>query len=113
MTAHDPASVADRYFEAIRAHDAGAIETVFAENAQLVNAGGTVHGRDAIVDFYRSTAFTVEDLEPNPGPYVIQGDRLAVEINLRMGGKDHRVADFFEIREGLVQRLSIYMLPAS
>ena len=111
MSGSDPASVANRYFDAIRAHDAEAIKTLFAEDADLVSAGGTVHGRAAIAEFYANTAFTIDDLAPSPGPFVIFGDRLAVEIDLHMGGTRHRVADFFEIHDGLVQRLVIYMMP--
>jgi len=113
MSDTDPASVASRYFAAIRARDPEAIKTCFAEDADLVNAAGTVKGRDAIAEFYASTAFTFDDLAPSPGPFLIDGDRLAVEIDLRMAGAAHRVADFFEIRDGLVQRLAIYMLPGS
>ena len=111
MSDTDPASVANRYFEAIRAHDVEGIKAVFAEDAELVNAAGTVTGRDAIADFYATTAFTLDDLSPSPGPFVVAGDRLAVEITLQMAGSTHRVADFFEIRDGLVQRLVIYMMP--
>jgi ketosteroid isomerase-like protein len=112
MSATDPASVASRYFDAIRTRDVDGIKACFAEDADLVNAAGTVRGRDAIADFYANTAFTLDDLAPHPGPFVIDGDQLAVEIDLHMGGTSHRVADFFEIRDGLVQRLAIYMLPA-
>jgi ketosteroid isomerase-like protein len=111
MSAVDPAAVATRYFDAIRSHDVDGIKAVFAEDAELVSAGGTVTGRDAIADFYASTAFKVDDLSPNPGAFVVDGDRLAVEIDLTMGGAQHRVADFFEIRDGQVQRLVIYMMP--
>lgn len=111
MSQHDPAAVAGRYFAAIRARDVDAVKACFAEDAELVNAAGTVTGRDAIGDFYASTAFTFDDLAPSPGPFVVDGDRLAVEIELRMAGRSNRVADFFEIRDGLIDRLAIYMLP--
>lgn len=111
MTDTDPATVANRYFAAIRGHDVDGIRAVFAEHAELVNAAGTVTGRDAIAGFYAKSAFTIDDLSPNPGPFMVDGERLAVEIDLVMGGKSNRVADFFEIRDGLIQRLVIYMIP--
>jgi ketosteroid isomerase-like protein len=112
MSDADPGAVATRYFAAIRGHDVDGIKAVFADDAELVSAGGTVTGRDAIADFYARTAFQLDDLSPNPGPFVVDGDRLAVEIDLTMSGKQHRVADFFEIRDGLVHRLVIYMMPS-
>jgi ketosteroid isomerase-like protein len=112
MSAADPASVAASYFAAIRARDVEAIKACFAEDAELVNAAGTVTGRDAIADFYASSAFTFEDLAPHPGPFLVDGDRVAVEIDLTMAGRSNRVADFFEIRDGSIRRLAIYMLPS-
>lgn len=111
MNANDPASVATRYFAAIRARDVEAIRSCFADDSELINAAGTVVGRDAIAEFYAKTAFAFGDLEPHPGPYILDGDRLAVEIDLRMAGRSNRVADVFEIRDGLIHRLAIYMMP--
>ena len=112
MSDHDPAAVATRYFAAIRGKDVGGIKAVFADDAELMHAAGTVAGRDAIAEFYATTAFKIDDLSPSPGPFVVDGERLAVEITLQMAGNTHRVADFFEIRDGLVQRLAIYMMPS-
>jgi ketosteroid isomerase-like protein len=111
MSGPDPASVATRYFDAIRSRDVDGIRAVFADDAVLVSAAGTVQGRDAIAEFYTGSAFQIDDLSPTPGEYVVDGERLAVEIDLFMGGRSHRVADFFEIRDGLVRRLVIYMMP--
>jgi ketosteroid isomerase-like protein len=113
MSSADPASVATRYFEAIRARDADAVRMCFAEDAELLSAAGTLRGRDAIAEFYAGTAFAFGELDPRPGPYVIDGDRLAVEIDLRIAGRSNRVADFFDTRDGLIRHLAIYMLPAA
>ncbi|HEV2311008.1 MAG TPA: nuclear transport factor 2 family protein, partial [Acidimicrobiia bacterium] len=82
----DPAAVARAYFAAITAHDADAVAACFADDATLVTAGGTFEGPAAIGAFYRDTAFQFEDLRQSPGPFVINGDHLAVEIDLFMGG---------------------------
>ena len=108
----DPAAVARAYFAAITAHDADAIQACFTDDAELVTAAGTYDGPQAIGDFYRQNAFQFEDLRPTPGPFLIDGDRLAVEIQLRMGGRDSPVADFFTIEGDKIRRLVIYLAPS-
>jgi ketosteroid isomerase-like protein len=107
----DPAAVADAYFAAITAHDADAVAACFAEDAVLVTAAGTFEGPAAIAAFYRDNAFRFEDLRPTPGPFVIDGDHLAVEIDLFMGGRHTPVADFFTVDGDAITRLVIYMGP--
>jgi len=104
-----PADVAQAYFAAIRARDVDGLKKLFAPTAALVTMTGTYVGPDNIAEFYSGQAFTAPDLEPNVGPFVIDGDRLAVEIILQMYGQNSRVADVFEIRDGLIQRLAIYL----
>jgi ketosteroid isomerase-like protein len=100
-------AVIDAYFAAIRAKDADALGALFTENADLVTVAGTFTGRAAIAGFYRDIAFQVEDLWPEPGPLIIDGERVAVEIELRMNGKVSLVGDFFTLRNGRIERLLI------
>jgi ketosteroid isomerase-like protein len=102
------AAVVDAYFAAIRARDADALAALFTDDAELITAAGTFRGRDAIAGFYRDVAFRVEDLLPDPGPLVEHGDRIAVEIRLRMNGETAAVADFFTLAGGFITRLVIY-----
>ena len=102
------AGVVDAYFAAIRARDADALAALFAPDAELVTAAGTFRGREAIAGFYRDLAFGVEDLWPDPGPVVADGDRIAVEIQLRMNGATSAVADFFTFAGAFITRLVIY-----
>jgi ketosteroid isomerase-like protein len=96
------------YFAAIRARDAGALGELFTDDAELVSAAGTFCGRDAIVGFYRDLAFGVDDLSPEPGAFIVDGDRVAVEIELRMGGAVSLVADVFTLSRGRIARVAIY-----
>ena len=107
----DPAAVAGAYFAAITAHDADAVAACFADDAVLVTAAGTFEGPVAIAGFYRDNAFRFEDLRPTPGRFVIDGDHLAVEIDLFMGGRHTPVADFFTVDGDAITRLVIYMGP--
>ena len=107
----DPAAVAASYFAAITAHDADAVAACFTDDAVLVTSVGTFQGPQAIGDFYRQNAFQFEDLRPNPGPFLVDGDRLAVEIGLLMGGRTTPVADFFTVDGAKIRRLVIYLGP--
>ena len=101
------AAVVTAYFEAIRARDADALASLFDPGAELESAAGTFRGRDAIGGFYRDLAFLVEDLWPEPGPLVVDGDRVEVEIQLRMNGAITPVRDYFTLRDGVITRLVI------
>jgi ketosteroid isomerase-like protein len=107
----DPSAVARAYFQAITDHDADAVQACFTDDAELVTATGTYRGPNAIGEFYRDNAFQFDDLRPTPGPYVVDGDRLAVEIDLLMGGRHAPVADFFTVEGDKIQRLVIYLGP--
>ena len=105
-------AVVDAYFAAIRAKDADALGALFTDNADLVTVAGTFTGPTAIAGFYRDLAFQVEDLWPEPGPLIVDGERVAVEIALRMNGKVSLVGDFFTLRNGRIERLLICAGPA-
>ena len=90
------------YFEAIRARDADALGRLFHSEAVLVSAAGTFEGRDAITAFYRDLVFLVDDLWPDPGPLTVDGERVKVEIQLRMNGDISRVNDFFTLGDGAI-----------
>lgn len=109
MSPRSPKEIVDSYFAAIRAHDVDGIKKLFAPAGELVTSTGTYVGPDAIADFYAGQAFAASDLQPQPGPFVIDGGRIAVEIVLQMYGQNSRVGDFFEIRDGLIHRLAIYL----
>src|SRR5258706_15110866 len=100
-------AVVDAYFAAIRARDADALGALFTADADLVTLAGTFTGPTAIAGFYRDIAFQVEDLWPEPGPLTVDGERVAVEIKLRMKGKVSIVGDFFTLRNGRIERLCI------
>jgi len=103
----------DAYFDAIRRKDADALLGIFTDDAELVTAAGKFSGVTAIASFYRDLAFTVDDLWPEPGPLVVDGDRVAVEIRLRMNGKVSLVGDFFTLVGDRISRLVIYSGPAA
>jgi ketosteroid isomerase-like protein len=104
----EPADVARAYFAAVTAHDADAIAACFADDAELVTAAGTFRGREAIGGFYRDSMVNVYDLRPTPGPLIVDGDRVAVEIDLLRDGRHIAVGDFFTIEDGKITRLVIF-----
>ncbi|HEX4493477.1 MAG TPA: nuclear transport factor 2 family protein [Acidimicrobiia bacterium] len=105
------ATTIDAYFAAIRAKDADALGALFTDDAQLVTLAGTFTGPAAIAGFYRDLAFRVDDLWPEPGPLLLDGDRVAVEIRLRMNGTVSLVGDFFTLVGDRIARLVIFNGP--
>jgi hypothetical protein len=70
----------------MRNKDAAAHRELFTDDAQLVTTFGTFNGVEAIAGFYRDLAFSVDDLWPEPGPLIVSGDRVAVELRARSNG---------------------------
>ena len=106
-----PADVAHTDFAAVTAHDADAIAACFAEDAELVTNTGTFHGREAIRGFYRDSLLQSSDVRPSPGPLIVDGNRVAVEIDLLRGGRHIAVGDFFTIDGDTISRLVIFFGP--
>ncbi len=106
-------AVIDAYFDAIRQRDADTLGALFTDDAVLISQGGTFNGPAEITSFYRDLAFKVEDLWPEPGDLLVDGDRVAVEIRLTMAGKTNLVGDVFTLRAGKIARLAIYMGPVA
>ncbi|MHB8342125.1 MAG: nuclear transport factor 2 family protein, partial [Mycobacteriales bacterium] len=103
----DPVEVARGYFTALTERDGARLRALFADDAELVTPAGTVRGSGAIADFYAQTAFTVDDFLPQPGRFVAAGGDVAVEIELRLGGRTTRVADVFTVAAGRITRLAV------
>ena len=104
----DPTAVVRAYFDAVTAHDPDAIQACFADDAELVTAAGRFEGAEAIGGFYRQSMFSVDDLRPTPGPLIVDGNRVAVEIDLLTGGRHIAVGDFFTIEGDKIRRLVIF-----
>jgi hypothetical protein len=47
-------------------------------------------------------------VRPDPGPLIVDGNRVAVEIDLLRGGRHIAVGDFFTIDSGKIRRLVIF-----
>jgi ketosteroid isomerase-like protein len=104
----DPTAVVRAYFAAVTAHDPDAIQACFADDAELITNTGIFHGRVAIGGFYRDTLFNADDVRPTPGPLLVDGNRIAVEIDLLTGGRRIRVGDFFTVDGDKIRRLVIF-----
>jgi ketosteroid isomerase-like protein len=101
------------YFQAIRTRDADTLRALFTDDAELMTVTGTYTGPDAIASFYRDLVFKIDDLWPEPGELIVDGDRVAVEIALRMNGKTTMVADVFVLtaERDKIRRIAIYPGP--
>lgn len=87
------------YFAAITAQDADALGALFGPDGELVTVIGAYRGADEVAGFYRDV-FAMGETAPRPGPLLIEGDRVAVEIILELAGSPSRFADFFTVAVG-------------
>jgi len=103
------AAVVDAYFGCVAAGYPDAVASLFAEEAVLQNAAGTLIGSAAIKRMYQN-GLKPGAMRPNPRKMVVDGNKVAVEIDLVANGQSMTLADFFTIVEGKIQRLAIYSL---
>jgi hypothetical protein len=101
--------VVNAYFACVTAGNADAVTSLFADEAVLQNAAGTLIGADAIRRMYRK-GLRPGAMKPTPRKMVVDGDKVAVEIDLVTNGGSVALADFFTVVEGKIQRLAIYSL---
>ncbi len=104
-------TIAKAYFEAVANKNPEAIEALFHDAAELHTVAGVYKGPQAIADFYRSTAFNFSVVKPQVGPLIEEGDVVSCEIILQLDDSKNKVADFFTITDGKIQKLVVYLGP--
>jgi ketosteroid isomerase-like protein len=104
-----PVEVVNAYFASVTAADPQAVAALFAADAVLQNAAGTLTGADAIRRMYEN-GLAPGAMKPNPKRLVVDGENVAVEIDLIANGNSVALADFFTVRDGKIARLAIYSL---
>jgi ketosteroid isomerase-like protein len=110
MSALSPADVVTAYFAGVTAGDAAAVTALFAPDAVLRNAAGTLTGSEAIGRMYHGGLNAGTTMRPSPRRLLVDGDDVAVEIDLEVNGNVVVLGDFFTVRDGLISSLSIYSL---
>jgi len=101
------AGVVADYFSAVTMQDADALRRLFASDAVLDAQGTRYEGSEVISRFYREGAFRFGDLLPVPGPLLVTGSQVVVEIDLRIAGTRSTVVDTFETEDGHIRSLRI------
>lgn len=97
------------YFACVAAGNAEAVAGLFADEAVLENAAGTLVGSAAIRRMYEN-GLKPGAMRPSPRKMVVEGSKVAVEIDLDANGQSMTLADFFTVVDGKIQRLAIYSL---
>jgi uncharacterized protein len=95
------------YFAAVTARDVALLADLFAPDAVLESGDVRLAGRPDILGYYTANTFTYEDFRPVPGPLAIEGNRVTVDLDVRLGGADRAIHDVFEIEGHRITRLSI------
>jgi ketosteroid isomerase-like protein len=110
----NPTEVVEAYVKAVRAGDFKALRAVFADDAEVLSLpmegmeSGHLKGVDAIVTFFGKLLEDRGGADPHPGPLMVVGDRVAVEIDAHHRDYIEEVSDFFTIKDGKITRLAVY-----
>ena len=100
------AGVMSDYFAAVSAQDRSMLEALMAPHIVLQSGPVRLEGRDNVLEYYGAT-FAYPDFRPAPGPPVIEGNRVTVDIDVHLGGHDAVVRDVFELEAGRITSLHI------
>jgi ketosteroid isomerase-like protein len=110
-TGEDEARAAvESVFAAFNRHDPEAMAALYAENATMISSDycQPLVGRDAVQEVYRGLFAEVPDVEDEVLDYYVEGDKVAVRFvsRSRLPGRAFEVtiANFFEVRDGLIVR---------
>ncbi len=106
--APSPTEVVEAYVEAVRASDLNGLRAVFADDAETFGLSGHTKGADAIVAFYGKLLEERGGADPHPGPLMVVGNQVAVEIDAHHRDYIEEVSDFFTIKNGKITRLAVY-----
>jgi len=108
-----PAAVADAYFTAVTTRDVERLRGLFTPDAVLDTQGTVFRGSETIARFYAEGAFGFDDLLPRTAAPVVDGDRVAVQIDLRIAGSHAAVEDVFTVAGDRIASLVIRGLDQS
>ena len=108
--AENVTDVVEKYFRANRTKDLKLMRSILANDVEITSQAGTVKGADACVNLADEFHKRTGGVDPHPGPLVIDGDTVAVQIRAHLPQlKEIRnLADFFTIKDGKITQLFIY-----
>jgi len=102
-------AVVEEYFHRVRTRDPRLTE-LFADDARLVGLGSITEGRPAIDAFYAEINRTAAPVPTLRGPLLVEGGRVAAEIDIRIAGGDPvHVIDLFEVAGGRITQLTYFL----
>lgn len=106
-----PAEIIERYFAAIRARDIDSLTALYANDATFMLPNGKSFSGKAAIREMHLDVFAAGAPVPSPLASVLGKDCAAVEIEAPLqDGTTRNTANFYYFtREGLIQRLSVYM----
>ena len=90
-----PAALIGDYFTAVTAQDPALVRGLFSPDATFDVDGDVRHGHEEILSYYTENTFVFEDFRPDPGPLVVDGTTVTVDIDVHLGGNIRSVRDVF------------------
>ena len=108
--AENLAETVEKYFRANRTHDLKLMRSILADDVEITSQAGTVKGADACVELVDKFLTQTGGIDPQPDPFLIDGDTVAVQIQAHLAQlKEIRnLGDFFTIKNGKTTHLFIY-----
>eukprot|EP01098_Paradermamoeba_levis_P002569 TRINITY_DN1297_c0_g1_i1.p1 TRINITY_DN1297_c0_g1~~TRINITY_DN1297_c0_g1_i1.p1 ORF type:complete len:306 (-),score=78.52 TRINITY_DN1297_c0_g1_i1:71-934(-) len=109
----DPTAAVLAYFQAVTAHDVVSLMSTFASDAVVITSEGVYKGIAQIRSFYENGVLSPQYNEtffPDPGPFYINNNVVAVEIALHLTpSRVRRVGDWFTVNpQGRISSLVVY-----
>jgi len=91
-----PAGLVGDYFAAVTAQDPTLLRRLFASDGVLDVDGDVRRGHDEVLAYYTERTFVYDDFRPSPGPLLVDGTTVTVDIDVHLGGAHSMVRDVFE-----------------
>ncbi len=102
--------VVSDYFRRVASQNMQQILDIFDSEAEIEIGQRIFRGYDELKAFYETGPLKFRQFRPEPGPLFIKDNVVAVEVTLHGDGRKRKIADFFEVENGLIKRLIIYSL---
>eukprot|EP00455_Lapot_gusevi_P014089 TRINITY_DN1697_c0_g2_i11.p1 TRINITY_DN1697_c0_g2~~TRINITY_DN1697_c0_g2_i11.p1 ORF type:complete len:183 (+),score=23.05 TRINITY_DN1697_c0_g2_i11:260-808(+) len=99
-----------QYLQAVSEHSYEKLLALFSEDSVLENSHEALRGLQAIGNYYRNGVLSYPTFRPEPGPFFIRNDTIAIQITLHLNDTlSRKVGDWFQVDgNGKISKLFVY-----
>jgi uncharacterized protein (TIGR02246 family) len=106
-----PTEIARAYFAAIHAKDGDAMSRLFAPDGEFHVGSTHLVGNESIREHFETETFRRDGFHPEPRTFLVDGQYVAVVIDVRYGEQQHAILDLFTIVDERIAALDVYIGP--